>query len=107
MAERLTEKTMHHYIAIIEEGDANHATGVWFPDLPGCFSAGDTLDEAIMNAREALALWASSITEDGGTIPSARSLAELKTDPEIASDIDRCIVAAVPLLPDQILSAAE
>jgi len=23
------------------------------PDLPGCFSAGDTLDEAIDNAKEA------------------------------------------------------
>jgi predicted RNase H-like HicB family nuclease len=28
-----------------------------FPDLPGCGSAGDTEDEAIQNAKEALALW--------------------------------------------------
>lgn len=98
---------MKHYIAIIEEGDATHATGVWFPDLPGCFSAGDTLDEAIMNAREALALWASSILADGGTMPAARSLAILKSVPEIAEEIDRYIVAAVPYLPDRILFAAE
>ncbi len=35
-------------------------TGRWsavFPELPGCASAGDTEDEAIHNANEALALW--------------------------------------------------
>ncbi len=29
----------------------------YFPELPGCASAGDTEDEAVRNAREALALW--------------------------------------------------
>jgi predicted RNase H-like HicB family nuclease len=28
-----------------------------FPELPGCASAGDTEDEAIANAKEALSLW--------------------------------------------------
>jgi len=28
-----------------------------FPELPGCGSAGDTEEEAVANAREALALW--------------------------------------------------
>jgi predicted RNase H-like HicB family nuclease len=28
-----------------------------FPELPGCASAGDTEEEAISNAREALELW--------------------------------------------------
>ncbi len=28
-----------------------------FPELPGCASAGDTEEEAVENAREALALW--------------------------------------------------
>jgi predicted RNase H-like HicB family nuclease len=28
-----------------------------FPELPGCTSAGDTEEEAIANAKEALALW--------------------------------------------------
>ena len=28
-----------------------------FPELPGCASAGDTEEEAIANAKEALALW--------------------------------------------------
>ena len=28
-----------------------------FPELPGCASAGDTEEEAVENAKEALALW--------------------------------------------------
>ncbi len=29
----------------------------YYPELPGCASAGDTEEEAIANAREALELW--------------------------------------------------
>jgi len=35
---------MAHYIAIIEDAGPDHAVGVWFPDLPGCTSAGDDID---------------------------------------------------------------
>jgi predicted RNase H-like HicB family nuclease len=31
-----------------------------FPDLPGCASAGDTEEEAVANAKQALALWFDS-----------------------------------------------
>jgi HicB_like antitoxin of bacterial toxin-antitoxin system len=40
---------MAHYIAIIEDAGPDHAVGVWFPDLPGCTSAGDDIDEALRN----------------------------------------------------------
>jgi predicted RNase H-like HicB family nuclease len=48
--------TMRYPIAI-EIGDEKTTYGVTVPDLPGCFSAGDTLDEAISNAKEAMLLW--------------------------------------------------
>ena len=38
----------------IERGDANHAFGVIVPDLAGCHSAGDTLQQAFTNAKEAI-----------------------------------------------------
>ncbi|WP_343210844.1 type II toxin-antitoxin system HicB family antitoxin [Ancylobacter lacus] len=47
---------MTHYIAIVEDAGPTTAAGAWFPDLPGCFSAGDDLDEALRNAAEAVAL---------------------------------------------------
>jgi predicted RNase H-like HicB family nuclease len=85
---------MTHYIAIVEEEDGK-AFGVWFPDLPGCISAGDTLDEAILNAAEALELWAGAMIESGQEIPPARSLTDLKTNPEIAQDLTRNMVALI------------
>jgi hypothetical protein len=41
-----------HYIAIIEEAGPDHAVGVWFPDLPGCTSAGDDIDELSVTRRK-------------------------------------------------------
>jgi len=87
---------MTHYIAIVEEEEGK-ATGVWFPDLPGCVSAGDTLDEAMQNAAEALELWAQAMIESGQTIPPPRSLADLNADREVAHDLARYMVALIPL----------
>lgn len=62
------------YPIAIETGDDDHAWGVIVPDLPGCFSGGDTLDEAIANAPEAIALWLEESVERGEVIPSASSI---------------------------------
>lgn len=87
---------MPHYVAIIEDAGPDHAVGVWFPDLPGCFSAGDTLDEAMTNAPEALALWIESMVEDGKAIPHARTPSELKADAEVAADMAADAIALIP-----------
>ncbi len=73
------------------------AAGVWFPDLPGCISAGDTLDEAMSNAAEALALWIDAAITNGRPIPAPRT--ELKRDPETAEEMARYVIALVPLQP--------
>jgi predicted RNase H-like HicB family nuclease len=80
---------MTHYVALIEDAGPEKAVGVVFPDLPGCFSAGDTLDEAITNAPEALALWIEGMIELGNPIPPARSPSQIRADAEIAADIGR------------------
>lgn len=45
--------------------------GYWveFPDLPGCFTDGDTLEETMSMAADALSLYLSSAKEDGKTVP--------------------------------------
>ncbi len=47
---------MRYYHGVVHK-DADSAFGVHFPDLPGCFSAADSIDAVIPNATEALALW--------------------------------------------------
>ena len=68
------------FIIAIEPGTQTSAWGVAVPDLPGCFSAGDTLDEAMDNARQAIDQHVEIMFEDGAPIPRARSLAELQAD---------------------------
>ena len=62
------------YPIAIEIGDDATAYGVVVPDLPGCFSAGDTLEEAIANAPEAIAMWLESAIERGETAPVPQSI---------------------------------
>jgi predicted RNase H-like HicB family nuclease len=95
MADRLKARQMPHYVAIVEDEAADKAVGLWFPDLPGCFSAGDTVDEALLNAGEALSLYAASLAKEGRTLPPARSVAVLREDPEVASDLRDHLIALI------------
>ena len=42
---------------VVEHDAATLRWSAYFPELPGCASAGDTEEEAVRNAREALDLW--------------------------------------------------
>jgi predicted RNase H-like HicB family nuclease len=88
---------MARYVAIIEDAGPDHAVGVWFPDLPGCTSGGDDIDEALRNAPEALELYAERVEADGRPLPRPRTLTELKADPEFADDIKTYMVALIEL----------
>lgn len=72
------------FIIAIEPGTASTTFGVVVPDLPGCFSAGDTLDKAVDNAHEAIDLWCETVIEDGGDVPVAKTLTEHQADPEFS-----------------------
>ena len=56
------------YYAVVERGADGF--GVVFPDLPGCTSAGDTVEEALRNAAEALAAHLELLWESGDPLPA-------------------------------------
>jgi predicted RNase H-like HicB family nuclease len=97
---------MSHYVAIVEDAGAETAIGIWFPDLPGCFSAGDDVDEAPRNAHEALALYAEAEAQEGRALPKPRSLSALRADPSVMPDLRDHMVALVAL-DDRLVHAAE
>ena len=70
------------YPIAIEPGTESTAFGVIVPDLPGCFSAGDTLDEAMAGAEEAAAAWIDATLDAGGAIPAASSLDVVQLSPD-------------------------
>lgn len=57
------------YPVMIEAGNENTAWSVVVPDLPGCYSAGDTLDEAMAASEEAAAAWIDAALDAGMAIP--------------------------------------
>ena len=59
---------------IVIHKDRNSVYGVTVPDLPSCFSAGDTLDDAIDSAHEAIACHLEGLLMDGETIPEQSPL---------------------------------
>lgn len=45
---------------------------VTFPDLPGCMTDGETIDQAILNAKDAFTAWAKAELEDKGELPKPK-----------------------------------
>jgi len=72
------------YPIAIEPGGESVAFGVVVPDLPGCFSAGDTLDEAFAGAEEAAAAWIDAALDAGEAIPTPSRLEVLRENPDYA-----------------------
>ena len=90
------------YPIAIEPGDEGHAYGVVVPDLPGCFSAGDTLDEAVDNAREAIELWLETVIDDGEAVPAPRPLAEHQKTKEFKSWVWAVVAVDLARLSDKV-----
>ncbi|HHP7232390.1 MAG TPA: type II toxin-antitoxin system HicB family antitoxin [Xenococcaceae cyanobacterium] len=57
------------FYPIVIHKDPNTAYGVSVPDLPGCFSAGDSLEDATRNAVEAIECHIEGLLLDGEDLP--------------------------------------
>lgn len=81
------------YLAVLEPTKDGYS--IFFPDLPGCISLADDLDEAQKNAKEALELHVYGIEKDNEelTLPSETLSKE---------DTEGCIVLPVTIFPDLV-----
>jgi predicted RNase H-like HicB family nuclease len=95
-----------HYIGIVHK-EANSEWGISFPDLPGCISAAESLEELVDTAAEAVALHMEGLSEDHQKAPSPSTLEQVRTHedaadaltflPVPAPDPDHCIRLNVTL----------
>ncbi len=65
------------YPAIVEKEESSDY-GVFFPDFPGCISAGETYEEALEMAHEALQFHIDGLLEDKTAIPEATNLSDIR-----------------------------
>ncbi|MBN6712053.1 type II toxin-antitoxin system HicB family antitoxin [Haemophilus haemoglobinophilus] len=52
------------------------------PDVPGCYSAGDTIEEALLNSRQAIESHLELLVQDGIDIPQATNIENHRNDPD-------------------------
>jgi predicted RNase H-like HicB family nuclease len=67
--------------------DANSDYGVAVPDLPGCFSAGGTVDEALNQVTEAIECHIEGLLFDGEPIPPPTSIDAHQRSPDYADGV--------------------
>lgn len=70
---------MKFLLAIHKDKSSDY--GVTVPDLPGCFSSGETIDQAIEASREAIECHLEGMITDGESIPVLKSIEERKKNP--------------------------
>jgi predicted RNase H-like HicB family nuclease len=84
---------MRYYIAVVHKEEAS-AFGLHFPDVPGCFSASDRMEDLIANGAEALSLYAEDVA-----VPDPRSIEQIRNDADVRADLATgAFLVAVPLI---------
>ncbi len=86
---------MKRYVAVIDHEDGKF--GASFPDAPGCTAMGETEDEVIRNATEALSEWVADELAAGREIPEPRSYLQLLKAKEYGVG-QGGMVASIPLI---------
>ena len=76
---------MRYPIVIHKDEDSSY--GVTVPDLPGCFSGGDTLDDAFGMAREAIVGHIETLLLDGQSVPAKRPMQEHQDKVDFAEGV--------------------
>jgi predicted RNase H-like HicB family nuclease len=80
-----------YYPALVDK-DEDSDFGVSFPDFPGCVSAGESVEEAVHGAHEALAGHVALMLADGDAMPAPSALEEIAAQKEAST-------VAVTLIP--------
>ena len=68
------------YPCAIETG--NGVYGVIFPDLPGCYPSGETLEDAFKDAKEAAESWMDAMADEGLEIPAPSAMDDVVKNPD-------------------------
>ena len=83
---------------IVIHKDEGSAYGVTVPDLPGCFSGGDTLEEALTTSQEAILSHIEVLLMDGHAVPKRRPIEEHRSNEDYADGVWALVDADVSKL---------
>lgn len=72
---------------VVLHTDDGRRYGVTVPDLPGCFSAGDDLEDALQSVQEAIDLHVEGLIEEGAALPHRQTMALHQANPDYANGV--------------------
>lgn len=78
------------YVAIVE-GSQDEGYSAFFPDLPGCVTAAESMLELPAAARDALSLHLAGMMGDGEVLPDPTAIEDIPRDPEV-KEVGRLII---------------
>jgi predicted RNase H-like HicB family nuclease len=76
---------MRYPVVIHKDPDSDY--GVTIPDLPGCFSAGETVDDALLQAVEAIETHIEGLLLDGEVVPTPKTIEYHHANPNYADGL--------------------
>ena len=68
----VTAGTEYTFTIILEPDEEDGGYTVTVPALPGCITQGDTLEDAIAMAKDAIQVYVESLVQDGLPVPTER-----------------------------------
>lgn len=83
------------YVGIVEQ-DETPGYSIFFPDFPGCVSAGDSVQETVEMGREALTGHIALMAELGQPVPQPTPLDDIVVDPDVNEAVRVLIEVGVP-----------
>ena len=92
-----------YYVGCVDVEGTNH--GIWFPDFPGCISAGDSFPEIMAMGEEALNFHVQGMREDDLPIPEPRTAEQILADDTFRNWIEEAKLVLVPLHPAMVVAA--
>ncbi|MBE6089543.1 MAG: type II toxin-antitoxin system HicB family antitoxin [Clostridium beijerinckii] len=85
------KRDVYIYPAIFSYAD--DGISIEFPDLPGCLPCGDTTEEAVANAKEAMGLHLFGMEKDNEPIPEPTQETNIKVES------NQCLILIEVIMP--------
>ncbi len=93
-------KKKTYFMFVRDGGDGKGGLWCEFPDLPGCMTDGDDLEDLMKNAADALESWMEATVEHGEPLPEASNAETLKAKADASEEPVLFLVPVTGYLPD-------
>ncbi len=74
-------------ITVVLHSDDGQRYGVTVPDLAGCFSAGDSIEDALESVKEAIELHLEGLLEEGEDMPNLAPISRHQANPDYSDGV--------------------